>query len=996
MLAKENANQNERILHAQTVREEGENIVAVNININHDITGYVGKNNTHITCSFVKDNNKNLINVAIIARNKYGIFIISKPVAVFPPEKTAILPPSGDYLSGRVTLTNITKVSTTATLRFNNLKCEDEKDYICTFNYIDDFGVVITDESEPTRILVKAYPSMPDSISCVATASIRIQKQDNSSTNFPNNRNNFALSPNRNSRSSLLTDTGNLIPLLTTDKSVPSFREGDTVKFTCTGNIGKPPGRFVWQIIPQQGEPIVYSNETTVVVDQIPDICSYRGTSNLTVQITADHFKAKVRCFEESTAEVEGMFVETEPLDVNYHVRHINITKQPNKAQYEEKTPTINLTCTGDGNPKPTYKWFRQENTRSILSSTNLYIIEDGVQNNSGVYICEVYNTIDDIEYSANFSVEIDIVDELWSSKESDSLEISEEYAALVIPVICVVVMSMILFGVRKHNCKSDKGKISRLQEASVIYSEVNEHTMLKYRLKIHQATSSNSEHADVEHDLMEDANEVSGDPRFKYNMITGKLEVILKYLKSYNIPSKQGPLDIACIIVDILAVNITINQNITGVVGKNDTHLTCSFIKDINQNFINVAIIVINKDGISPQKEPVAIFQPDKVASLPPSGDYLSGRVTLTNITKASTKATLRFDYLECEDEKDYMCTFTYVNEFGVVIIDESEPTRILVKAFPSMPDSISHVVIASMGIKKQENSSENLLNNQNNFSLSTNRNSRLSFSTLLTDAVTLIPLRTTNKSVSSFRGGDTVQFICTGNIGKPPGRFVWQIVPQQREPIVYSNETTVVVDQIPDICSFRGTSNLTVDITADHFKAKVRCFEESQADMLGMFVETKPLNVFYPVRHINITKQPNKAQYDQKTPTINVTCKGDGNPKPTYRWFRQENTRSILSSTNLYIIEDVVQNNSGVYICEAYNTIDDIEYNANYSVKIDIVDELWSSTESESLKISAAVGLNVEVSLRTTTNYYNHELTTEESRPVCSVIPQRMDFYY
>ncbi|CAG2251550.1 unnamed protein product [Mytilus edulis] len=229
---------------------------------------------------------------------------------------------------------------------------------------------------------------------------------------------------------------------------------------------------------------------------------------------------------------LEGVFPENlklakvTPIFKNDHVRHINITKQPNKAQYEQKTPTINLTCTGDGNPKPTFKWFRQENRRSILSSTNLYIIKDVVQNNSDVYICEVYNTIDNVEYNAKSSVEIDIVDELWSSKETDSLEISAEYAALVIPVICVVVMSLIVFSVRNHNGKSDKGTISRLNEASVIYSEVNEHTKLKYRLKNNQATSSNPEHADVEHNFIEDDEKVSSDPSFKYNMITGKLEV--------------------------------------------------------------------------------------------------------------------------------------------------------------------------------------------------------------------------------------------------------------------------------------------------------------------------------------------------------------------------------------------------------------------------------------------------------------------------------------
>lgn len=164
---------------------------------------------------------------------------------------------------------------------------------------------------------------MPDSISCEVTASIRKKKQENSSANFRNNRNNIALSTNRNSRSSLLTDTYDVMPLLTTEKSVSSFREGDTVQFTCTGNIGKPPGRFVWQIIPQQGQSIVYFNETTVVIDTIPDICSYRGSSNLTVQITADHFKAKIRCFEESQADMLGMFVETEPLEVNCKYNNI-------------------------------------------------------------------------------------------------------------------------------------------------------------------------------------------------------------------------------------------------------------------------------------------------------------------------------------------------------------------------------------------------------------------------------------------------------------------------------------------------------------------------------------------------------------------------------------------------------------------------------------------------------------------------------------------------
>lgn len=59
-----------------------------------------------------------------------------------------------------------------------------------------------------------------------------------------------------------------------------------------------------------------------------------------------------------------------------------------------------------------------------------------------------------------------------------------------------------------------------------VVYAEVNEINKLKYRLQRNQATSHNPEHRDEEHDEMKASNDVSGDARFKYNMITGKLEV--------------------------------------------------------------------------------------------------------------------------------------------------------------------------------------------------------------------------------------------------------------------------------------------------------------------------------------------------------------------------------------------------------------------------------------------------------------------------------------
>lgn len=91
----------------------------------------------------------------ITAKNRTEDFDDKKPIAIFKPGKAAKLHSSGEYLSDRVTLTNITNTSTNLTLKFRKLKCIDEKDYICKYYVIDMDGAVSTARSETTRILVK-------------------------------------------------------------------------------------------------------------------------------------------------------------------------------------------------------------------------------------------------------------------------------------------------------------------------------------------------------------------------------------------------------------------------------------------------------------------------------------------------------------------------------------------------------------------------------------------------------------------------------------------------------------------------------------------------------------------------------------------------------------------------------------------------------------------------------------------------------------------------
>ncbi|XP_052075617.1 uncharacterized protein LOC127713055 isoform X2 [Mytilus californianus] len=286
------------------------------------------------------------------------------------------------------------------------------------------------------------------------------------------------------------------------------------------------------------------------------------------------------------------------------------------------------------------------------------------------------------------------------------------------------------------------------------------------------------------------------------------------------------------------LAAKVSINQNITGLLGSNDTHLTCSFFLEKGEQMLSVQINAKNiTEDFDNVTMPIAIFIPWKTAKLLPLGTYLSSRVTLTNITTTSTNATMTFHKLKCTDEKDYMCKLYYNDNDS----DTSNVTRILVKASPSMPDGISSFIVSPKKTETEVTPTSYIFRDSNKTSTRTNQNSSASFPALLSYLKALTIL----ESPIYIRGGDILMLTCTGNIGKPPGKLLWQKISlQQNKSITYANITTYV-EEIPGRCSFKGTSNLTVQISADDLKVKFRCFEESQANVAGMYVETEPFDV-------------------------------------------------------------------------------------------------------------------------------------------------------
>jgi hypothetical protein len=86
----------------------------------------------------------------------------------------------------------------------------------------------------------------------------------------------------------------------------------------------------------------------------------------------------------------------------------------------------------------------------------------------------------------------------------------------------------------------------------------------------------------------------------------------------------------------------------------------------------------------------------------------------------------------------------------------------------------------------------------------------------------------------------------VCKGNVGKPPGKFIWKkLRHQEQRPIIYSDVSTTSTE-IPDNCTFYGTSNLTIQLTELDNKAKIQCVEESNLSSENFTIETESITVY------------------------------------------------------------------------------------------------------------------------------------------------------
>jgi hypothetical protein len=125
-------------------------------------------------------------------------------------------------------------------------------------------------------------------------------------------------------------------PLMSVESGI---EEGQHVTFTCFGNVGNPPGSFIWEKFRMIGFfPTTYPDEPTII-NEIPGGCSYNGTSNLTITMEEGDNNAVVRCKVSQELSATNLLQQTTP--INVFCKYICSKGKQLKCQIKWKTHLI-------------------------------------------------------------------------------------------------------------------------------------------------------------------------------------------------------------------------------------------------------------------------------------------------------------------------------------------------------------------------------------------------------------------------------------------------------------------------------------------------------------------------------------------------------------------------------------------------------------------------------------------------------------------------------
>ncbi|KAL5020254.1 hypothetical protein ScPMuIL_003146 [Solemya velum] len=248
--------------------------------------------------------------------------------------------------------------------------------------------------------------------------------------------------------------------------SSTSLQENQTVTFTCDGSVGNPAGSIKWSRTKDS-----VTEKLTGASNQVPESCWFKDTSTLTYTVTRDDNGAQIGCsIDQPKYVLNPSVMRTDALNV-YYVPSINGVNPEVQPSYPEGTAFVRLTCHGEGNPEPDYKWVHEVDSSETggqeLVLTNLKI------NQTGDYTCVVNNSFNGVSYSDNRTYLISIVETTTNppttttikqstseqgtgTPKTDTVEAinekggltEDEKTIIIVVVVLVVVIVIIIIGV--------------------------------------------------------------------------------------------------------------------------------------------------------------------------------------------------------------------------------------------------------------------------------------------------------------------------------------------------------------------------------------------------------------------------------------------------------------------------------------------------------------------------------------------------------------------
>ncbi|XP_025100303.1 cell adhesion molecule 1-like isoform X1 [Pomacea canaliculata] len=260
---------------------------------------------------------------------------------------------------------------TTLQLFYNDTVCSDEKNYTCSVAFRSAEGT--RTRSSSTQVTIEASPGAP------------------------------------------------------TMTAVPGYNitENTTVTFTCTGNVGKPPGQFQWYMY--RGS--TRENQTDQAATQSNTLatpsCTYTGRSSINITMTRMEQGIVMRCrvyhptqgsntnTDDCTNPNTGFCRNGERMLVFYPVS-ISLSPQTPAITVDQGSD-YSLTCNAEGYPQPVLRWYKNSDPNYTLGTNSTLKLQNLTLSDSGVYVCIGSNNINGAQLNDSKQVEITI-GKLYSS----------------------------------------------------------------------------------------------------------------------------------------------------------------------------------------------------------------------------------------------------------------------------------------------------------------------------------------------------------------------------------------------------------------------------------------------------------------------------------------------------------------------------------------------------------------------------------------------------